>query len=51
MEGSDGLIDWTVPSSNGNFFVEVPCAGMNYVKIEMNNTATANLSAKVHVIR
>lgn len=44
-----GILDWETPSSLGNFFVEVPIAGWNFVKAESNNTASTNFNIKVHM--
>jgi len=47
---SSGLQDWEAPSTTGNRIILCrPAAGASHVKIELSNTATANVLAKVHI--
>lgn len=48
--GGSGILDWEVPSTTGNRTVICrPASRFNFVKIELSNTATAQVSCVVHV--
>jgi len=47
---SSGIQDWEVPSDAGNYnAVCRPAARFDFIKIELSNTATANVLCNVHV--
>lgn len=45
-----GIANWEVPYSAGNYRVEVPCAGWDYVKIQLGANSTSTITANVAVV-
>ena len=47
---SSGLQPWEFPSTTGNVNVLCrPAVGYNYMKVQLSNTATANVTVNVHI--
>jgi hypothetical protein len=46
-----GILKWEVPSGSGSKIVDCPVVGFNYMRVELSNTATANVTFTVHVMQ
>lgn len=45
-----GIASWEVPSSIGNYRVEVPCQGWPYVKIQLGADTSSTVTANVAIV-
>jgi len=43
-----GILDFEIPSSSGLYFTEIPAFGKSWIRLEISNSMTASVNAKVH---